>query len=212
MGIEPYLQLAEKSGVKITHIIDTHIHADHLSGSRKLAEATGAPIYLHESAEAAYEFVPLAEGDEVAVGNVVMSPLHTPGHTPESMCLVVEDRSRGEGPWFVLTGDTLFVGDVGRPDLVLDTRKGAAQLYDSLFGKLLALDDALEIYPAHSAGSVCGRHMSGKPSSTIGFEKRFNIGLQARSKDAFIEALAQDIPPQPEDFANIRRSNMGLTT
>ena len=192
VGIEPYLQLAEKAGVQITHIIDTHVHADHLSGSRKLAEATGAAIYMHESAEATYEFVPLKEGDEVAVGNVVMSPLHTPGHTPESMCLVVEDRSRGEGPWFVLTGDTLFVGDVGRPDLVFDTREG-------------------EIYPAHCAGSVCGRHMSGKPSSTIGFEKRFNIGLQARSKDEFIEALARDIPPQPEDFTNIRRTNMGLT-
>lgn len=204
-----FIAEAQKAGVKIVHIIDTHVHADHYSGGRELARRVGAPYYLHESNKdrVAFEFAPLAEGQRLESGNVLVDVLHTPGHTADSVCLLVRDLRRGDEPWFVITGDTLFVGAVGRPDLAGHEREMAAQLYDTLHRKLLTLPGELEIYPGHQAGSACGAGLSGKPASTIGFEKRFNPML-SMSRAAFVEAITADIPPQPRDMARIVEANL----
>jgi hydroxyacylglutathione hydrolase len=193
--------------MRIEAIISTHVHADHRSGERELAQLTGAPIYLYRGADVHYRFTPLDDGSEISLGNVVVRALHTPGHTPESTCLLVTDLTRSAEPWMVLTGDTLFVGDVGRPDLGGDD--AAANLYDSLHTKLLTLPDYVEVYPAHISGSPCGRHMSGKPSSTIGFERRYNGALQQPDSAAFIAALFAGIPAKPESFAATIAQNRG---
>ncbi|GAC1359802.1 MAG: MBL fold metallo-hydrolase [Vulcanimicrobiaceae bacterium] len=203
----PYIEVAQRYGMKIETIVSTHIHADHRSGERKLKEVTGAPIYLHESAHVAYPFVSLADGAEISLGNVSLRALHTPGHTPESISLLVTDGSRGPEPWMVLTGDTLFVGDVGRPDF--GGESAGYELYASLRDKLLILPDYLEVYPAHISGSPCGRAMSGKPSSTIGFERRFNAALQYADGDAFVHALFEDLPPKPTSFEATIAQNRG---
>jgi glyoxylase-like metal-dependent hydrolase (beta-lactamase superfamily II) len=193
--------------MRIEAIIATHVHADHRSGERVLAEHTGAPIYFHRSAELHYPFVPLDEGAEIGLGNVIIRVLHTPGHTPESVCLLVTDRTRAEEPWAVLTGDSLFVGDVGRPDL---GGEGAARtLFSSLHEKLLSLPDYMEVYPAHISGSPCGRAMSGKPASTIGFERRHNRALGHADAGAFVSALFQGIPPKPAAFEEMMATNRG---
>jgi hydroxyacylglutathione hydrolase len=205
-----YLALAEQAAAPIVAIVETHVQADHLSGSQLLAERTGAPVYFHEAAEVEFPHRSVREGDEIQLGNDYIRVLHTPGHSPDSISLLVGDRVRGDAPWFVLTGDTLFVGDAGRPDLTEpdgDPRLAAAELYDSLFGTLLHLRDDLEVYPAHFAGSACGRAMSGKPSSTIGFERRFNPALQLRSRDEFVAFMLADLPPAPERHAQIRAAN-----
>jgi glyoxylase-like metal-dependent hydrolase (beta-lactamase superfamily II) len=186
------------------------VQADHLSGAASLAERTDAPIYLHASAEVDFPHRTLRDGEEVQLGNDYIRVLHTPGHSPDSISLLVGDRVRGDAPWFFLTGDTLFVGDAGRPDLTEpggDPHAAASQLYDALFGTLLALPDDLEVYPAHFAGSACGRAMSGKPSSTIGFERRFNAALQPRSRTDFIAFMLSDLPPAPERHREIRQAN-----
>jgi glyoxylase-like metal-dependent hydrolase (beta-lactamase superfamily II) len=208
--IADYLAVAEQAGSPIVAIFETHVQADHLSGAAELAELTGAPIYLHESAAVDFPFIPLRDGDEIQLGNDYVRVVHTPGHSPDSVCLVVGDRKRAEAPWLVFTGDTLFVGDVGRPDLHGDdnTARYASLLYDSLFDKLLTLDDAVEVYPSHFAGSACGRAMSGKPSSTIGFEKRFNAALQYTDRTAFIAFVQQDQTPAPPEFTTIRAANV----
>lgn len=208
--IDDYLAIAEQAGSPIVAILETHVQADHLSGAVPLAAKTGAPIYLHEAAEVDFPFIPMRDGDEIELGNDYMRILHTPGHSLDSVCLVVGDRVRADDPWLVFTGDTLFVGDVGRPDLHGDdnTAKYAGLLYDSLFDKLLKLDDAVEIYPSHFAGSACGRSMSGKPSSTIGFERRFNAALQHTDKDGFITFVQQNQTPAPSEFTTIRRANI----
>lgn len=210
--IEQYLEEAERSRLRITYIVETHVQADHLSGCRDLAAKTGAPICLHESADPNFPVHALKEGEVLDLGNVTARVLHTPGHSPDSLCLLVTDKSRGPDPWFVLTGDTLFVGDAGRPDLhgPEASRRLAEQLYDSLFGKLLTLDDLIEVYPSHFAGSACGRHMSGKPHSTIGFERRFNVALQRRDREEFVRFMLENLPPQPPEFAENRRRNLGL--
>ena len=197
--------------MRITHIIETHIQADHLSGCRELAAKTGAPIYLHEAAKVEFGFQSLGDGDELELGNVQIRVLHTPGHSADSICLLVTDKTRGDEPWLLLTGDTLFVGDAGRPDLhgQEESRRLAEELYHSLFTKLLPLDETLVIYPAHFAGSVCGRAMSGNPISTLGFERRFNAALQPRSKEEFVRFMLENLPPQPPEFATIRRRNQG---
>jgi len=208
--VDEYLSLAEQAGAPIVAIIETHVQADHLSGAPLLAERTGAPIYLHEAAEVDYPHRTVRDGDEIQLGNDYARVLHTPGHSPDSMSLLVGDRVRGDAPWFVLTGDTLFVGDAGRPDLTepgSDPASAASQLYDSLFSKLLTQPDDLEIYPAHFAGSACGRAMSEKPSSTIGFERRFNPALQPRSREEFIAFMLADLPPAPEQHTEIRAAN-----
>ena len=206
-----FVEEARKAGVDIGYVIDTHVHADHYSGGRALARRVGAPYCLHESDQGRvnYDFQPLRDDQLLDVGNVKVRVLHTPGHTPDSVCLLVTDARRGEAPWFVITGDTLFVGAVGRPDLAGHEAEMAGVLYDSLHTRLLTLPDALEIFPGHQAGSVCGAGLSGKPSSTIGFEKRWNPGL-TMDKAAFVADLIKEIPPRPADMDAMVRANLGL--
>jgi hydroxyacylglutathione hydrolase len=205
--IDAYAAFAASKQMRITHVIDTHVHADHRSGGAALAAKVGATYCLHESADVALPFAPLRGGQEIELGNVSLKVLHTPGHTPESICLVVTDRRRGAAPWFVLSGDTLFVGAVGRPDLPGRARESAAELHDSIHRKLLTLPDEIEIYPAHFAGSACGAGMSGKPSSTIAFEKRWSPLLSC-SRAEFIDALA-DVPPKPPEMERFLHANRG---
>lgn len=205
--LDSYISLASAKGLRITHVIDTHIHADHRSGGRALAEKTGAAYCLHRSADVAFAYTPIDDGEEIALGNTRLKVLHTPGHTPEAISLVVTDLRRGADPWFVLTGDTLFVGAVGRPDLPGHAKENAAELHRSLHQKLLVLPDDLELYPAHFAGSACGAGMSGKPSSTLGFERRFNPML-TMDRDAFVAAVC-DVPNNPADMMNVLRANQG---
>ncbi len=207
---------AARQDVKITHVIDTHVHADHYSGGRALAEKTGAAYCLHEAnaGRVKFAFEPLKDGQRIDVGNVTVEVLHTPGHTPDSVCLLVTDKRRmGEQPaepWFVVTGDTLFVGAVGRPDLAGQETEMAGQIYDSLHSKLLTLPNEIEIYAGHVAGSVCGAGISGKPASTIGFEKRWNPMLSL-DRAAFVAALSAEIPPRPAEMERMVRANLGLT-
>lgn len=206
--IERYLEFAELKRTKITQVIDTHIQADHQSGGRALAARTGAAYGLHESADVVFPFTPLVDGQELVCGNVTTRVLHTPGHTPESLSLVVTDRTRGPEPWFVLTGDTLFVGSVGRPDLPGAMEQSARDLYRSV-QRLLALPEHTEIYPTHFSGSACGKGMSGKPMSTVAFEKRFNPALAIASEDAFVAALTAELPPKPAGMEAMLRQNQG---
>lgn len=206
---EWFIEEAKKANVTINYVIDTHVHADHYSGGRKLAQMTGAPYCLHESDKSVvkFGFEPMRDGQLLDIGNVEVKVLHTPGHTPDSVCLQVSDKRRGDAPWFVVTGDTLFVGSTGRPDLLGREREMAAVLYDSLHAKLLSLPNEVEIFPGHQAGSVCGAGLSGKPSSTIGFEKRWNPGL-AMDKAAFIESLIKEIPPRPAEMDKMVAANI----
>ncbi len=206
--VDEYLRLAQRKGLRITHIIETHTHADHISGNRDLATLTGAPILLHHSAKSVFDHQAIRDGDEIQIGNVHLKVLHTPGHTPDSISLLVTDRSRGNDPWFVLTGDTLFIGDVGRPDL--GGERAAEEIYESLFRVLLPLDDSVEVYPAHGSGSICGRAMSAKSGSTIGFERRFNPALKVGSKAEFVQHLMEGLPPKPPSFEKIVGKNRGL--
>lgn len=204
-----FMAEAEKASVRIAHVIDTHVHADHYSGGPALARLAGAPYCLHESnkGRVSFEFAPLIDGQRLEAGNVVADVLHTPGHTPDSICLLVRDLRRGDEPWFVITGDTLFVGAVGRPDLAGREQQMAGQLHDSLHARLLTLPAELEIYPGHQSGSACGAGLSGKPASTIGFEKRFNPVL-SMSREAFVAAVTADIPKQPGDMVRIMEANL----
>jgi glyoxylase-like metal-dependent hydrolase (beta-lactamase superfamily II) len=205
--LDAYVDFAAAKGMRITHVIDTHVHADHLSGGRRLADRVGATYALHVSAEVGFPFAPLRDGDVIALGNTRLTVLHTPGHSEDSVSLLVADLRRGPEPWFVLTGDTLFVASVGRPDLHARAREFAGRLYDSIHGKLLTLPGHIELHPGHFSGSVCGAGMSGKPSSTIAFEKRWNPVLSL-PRDAFIAALAE-VPPKPADMERILRTNRG---
>ena len=206
---EWFAEEAKKANVTISHVIDTHVHADHYSGGRKLAAMVGAPYCLHESNQGCvkFEFEPLQNGQLLAIGNVKIEVIHTPGHTPDSICLLVTDLRRGDEPWFVITGDTLLVGATGRPDLLGREREMAATLHDSIQNKLLSLPNEVEIFPGHQAGSACGAGLSGKPSSTIGFEKRCNPGLRMDKND-FIESLLQGIPPRPANMNIIVAANI----
>jgi glyoxylase-like metal-dependent hydrolase (beta-lactamase superfamily II) len=206
--VDAYIAFAESKGMRITHVFDTHVHADHRSGGRAIAARTGARYYLHRAAEVAFDFDPLDDGQAIELGNVVVRVVHTPGHTRESISLVVSDLRRGPEPWFVCTGDTLFVGAVGRPDLPGHERENAATLHHSVRDRLLALPDDVEIYPAHFAGSACGAGMSGKPSSTIAFERRWNP-LLSLGQQAFIDELAAVVPAKPADIDAILRFNQG---
>jgi glyoxylase-like metal-dependent hydrolase (beta-lactamase superfamily II) len=206
--VESYVAFARAKKMQITHVIDTHVHADHRSGGVALAQATGAAYRLHESADVRVPFTPMRDGEEIELGNTRIRVLHTPGHSPESVSLVVTDLKRGTEPWFVLTGDTLFVGAVGRPDLPGRARENAAQLYTSIHDRLLSLPDDLEIYPGHFSGSLCGAGLSGKPSSTIAFERRWNPMLSLE-REAFVAALA-NLPAKPADMEKILAVNRGV--
>ena len=200
--VEIYLKAAEEHGVKILHIFETHLHADFVSGHKELAERTGAKIYIGARAGAKFTHVDLQDGFELAVGKAVLKVLETPGHTPESICLLITDKEKSSKPWAVLTGDTLFLGDVGRPDLskAHTPTELAGMLFDSLHHKLLALSDEVLVYPAHGAGSLCGRNMRAERSSTIGTERLTNYALQIKSREEFIRQLTSNLPTRPEYF------------
>jgi hydroxyacylglutathione hydrolase len=219
--VEIYLKAAEEQGLKIRHIFETHLHADFVSGHKELAARTGASIYIGAEAHAGFPHVPLHDGLEVSVGRVRLRALETPGHTPESICLVVineeEDLSSGKAgqPWAVLTGDTLFIGDVGRPDLSAthSPQQLAGMLHDSLHRKLMSLPDAVLVYPAHGAGSLCGRAMRADKSSTIGTERLTNYALQIASREEFIRQLTSNLPARPDYFredAEMNRSGAAM--
>jgi hydroxyacylglutathione hydrolase len=200
--VDIYLTAARELNLRIAHIIETHLHADFVSGHGELAERTGATIYLGEGSGATFPHRAVRQGDEIAFGKVRLRFLQTPGHTVESVSIVVTDLERGETPTAVLTGDTLFIGDVGRPDLAEShtPQQLARLLYDSLREKILKLPDETLVYPAHGAGSMCGRNISADRSSTIGRERRTNYALQPMAPEAFVAMMTQDLPARPEYF------------
>lgn len=206
--VEPLLLEAERHGVRIAGVLETHTHADHVSGHGRLALEHGIPIRIHAAAEATFPHEPLEDGTEIEVGEVVLRTIHTPGHRPEHCCFSVTDRSRGDEPWLVLTGDSLFVGDAGRPDLAVEAQEGAEGLFYSL-RRLVELGDGVEVFPGHVAGSLCGAAMSSKASTTIGFERRFNHALQGELAD-FLGAALGPQPPRPPNMERIVELNRGV--
>lgn len=204
-----YLHTADALGLRVVSVVDTHVHADHLSTGRALAQTAGCDYLLHAGAPAQFAFRRVEDGEAVPLGNVQLQVLHTPGHTPEHLSLLVTDRTRGQEPWLLLSGHTLMAGDVGRTELAGDLASGAGQLYDSL-QRLLALPDHLLIYPGAFAGSVCGRGLSGHPASTLGFERRYNPGLRPRTRAEFVAFMMEHVPPRPEGADSIRARNLGL--
>jgi hydroxyacylglutathione hydrolase len=207
-AIEQYLAAAVQEGVQIVRTLETHTHADHVSGHGRLALEHGVPVSIHPAAEAAYEHDPLEDGEEIVLGDVALRMLHTPGHRPEHCCFTVIDRTRAEEPWLVLTGDSLFVGDAARPDLAVEAVDGARELYASL-QRLLELADGVEVFPGHVAGSLCGASMSSKASTTIGFERRFNPMLAAEDADEFVSSSALTRAPRPPNLERIVALNRG---
>ena len=207
--VEDYLELAEEHDFSIAHILETHNHADHVSGHGRLAAATAAAIHISAEAGVDYEHEQLFDGSVVSVGNVKITALATPGHRPEHMAYAVADAGRTAEPWLVVTGDSLFVGDLARPDLAVDPEEGARGLFRSV-RRLLELDDFAEAWPGHVGGSLCGgAGMSEKPTSTIGFERRFNRLLALTDEDEFVRELTRDLAPQPPNFRNIVALNRG---
>jgi glyoxylase-like metal-dependent hydrolase (beta-lactamase superfamily II) len=207
-AIAPYLDAAEATGMRIRYVIDTHVHADHVSSARELAAATGAEYVLFADADVSFPFTAVRDGDRLELGNVVITVLHTPGHTPEHISLLVTDRTRSEDPWFVLTGHTLMVGDLGRTELATTVEDGARALFRSA-QTFKSLPDHLEVLPGAYSGSVCGRSLSGKPVSTIGFEKRHNEALMIDDEAEFVRIMTANIPPSPPDAAQLRAVNSG---
>jgi len=201
--VEIYIEEAKQKGLRIAYVIETHLHADFVSGHAELAARTGATICIGAQAGAKFPNRPMRDGEKITFGKCELTFLETPGHTPESMCVVVTDLDRGAEPWAVLTGDTLFIGDVGRPDLspAYTAQQLAEKLYDSLHGKLLRLADEVQVFPAHGAGSLCGRSIGSERSSTIGKEKQFNYALQPMSRKAFVQILTTDLPERPGYFS-----------
>jgi hydroxyacylglutathione hydrolase len=206
--VDIYVESAKELGMKITHILETHLHADFVSGHIDLAEKTGAAIYAPKKAKCAFDHVGLREGDKFEIDDVSIRVIETPGHTPEHISYIVTDRSRSRTPIGVFCGDTMFVGDVGRPDLFPGKAASlASKLYDSLHKKLLRLPEYCEIYPAHGAGSLCGRTLGAKWRSTIGYERRYNAPLLIRSRKKFIESLTTNMPPAPDHFGRCSAIN-----
>ena len=210
--VDEYLEEAKREGFTIRHVIETHLHADFVSGHRELAERTGAKIYFGARARAAFPHQAMHEGDEIRIGDVVIRVRETPGHTPESICLVVFDREAGPEPRMVLTGDTLFIGDVGRPDLAGGEgtpEELARQLYDSLNEKLLTLPDSVAVYPGHGAGSLCGKNISSETSSTIGEQRRYNYALRPMPREEFVKLVTADLPEAPAYVSRDAAINRG---
>jgi len=206
--VQVYMDLARQNGMEITHIFETHVHADHVSGNMELRSRTGAEIGFMEGTPVTFKHTPVSEGQEINFGNARLKFLQTPGHTPDSMSILVTDLSRSEDPWLVLTGDCMFVGDIGRPDLAGKDLLAAQteNLYNSLYKKLGKLPVELEVYPAHGEGSLCGKGMSAKPSSTIGFETKNNPVLNL-SQDEFTIQMQQSFPDRPKSFSHIIDTN-----
>ena len=207
-AIEQYLEEAERREVELVRVLETHTHADHLSGHGRLALEHGLPVSIHPAAETEYPHDVLEDGGEISLGEVVLRCIHTPGHRPEHCCFAVIDGSRAAEPWLVLTGDSLFVGDAARPDLAIDAREGAEGLFHSL-RRLVELGDGVEVYPGHVAGSLCGKAMSSKASTTIGFERRFNHVLASDDIAAFIAESSGISAPRPPNMERIVELNRG---
>jgi len=209
--VDDYIGLAAEQGARITAVLDTHVQADHVSGVPLLARRTGATAYLPVGADVDFVHSPLADGELIKLGNTEMQAIATPGHALAHHAYLVTDRTRGDEPWFVLTGDALLVGDAGRPDLHAHGDQTpdqmARMLYRSLTLRLLTLPDHLLLYPSHYSGSVCGRGLSANPISTIGFERRHNRALEFASEDEFVAALLENIPPAPAGQAAIVAAN-----
>ena len=208
--VDEYLGLARYMGVRIEHVFETHNHADHVSGHGRLAAATGATLHIHEEAEPEYEHEPFTDGDEFELGSVKVRVLHTPGHRPEHSAFALIDTARSDEPWAVLTGDTLFVGDVARPDLAIEKAEGARGIFRSLHEKLLTLPGSVEVWPGHLGGSMCGGPgMDMKVSSTIGYERDNNPTLSITDEDEFVEQAISSLGPQPPNFETIVALNRG---
>jgi len=207
--LAPYLHAAEETGMRIRFVIDTHLHADHLSAGQALAQAAGAEYVLFAEANATFPFRGVRDGEILELGNVSIEVLHTPGHTPEHISLLVTDRTRSDEPWFVLTGHTLMVGDLGRTELATSAEDGARALFQSV-QRFKSLPDYLEVLPGAYSGSVCGRSLSGKPTSTIGFEKRHNKAFRIDDEDSFLRFMLADVPPAPPQAAQVRAVNSGM--
>lgn len=205
--VEEILALLEREGLRLRYIVETHNHADHVSGHHELARRTGATIAVSALAGAAYPHLPLHDGDELALGEVVLRAIHAPGHRPEHIVIAVIDRSRGPEPWLVLTGDTLFVGDVARPDLAIDGLEGAAALFDSLHQRLLRLPPGTLVFPGHVAGSLCGRVENRMTCSTIGYELAYNPALRIQDRQAFVRFMNEHLPERPPNLARIVELN-----
>jgi hydroxyacylglutathione hydrolase len=206
-AVEQYIDEADSRGIRLTRVLETHTHADHVSGHGRLALEVGLPVHVHDAAGAAYPHEALGDGSEVEVGDVVVRTIHTPGHRPEHCAFAVIDRARGDAPWLVLTGDSLFVGDAARPDLAVDACEGAEDLFHSL-QRLVELGDGVEVYPGHVAGSLCGAAMSSKASTTIGFERRFNHAL-LEDHEEFVGLALGPQPPRPPNMERIVELNRG---
>ena len=204
-----YLKEAEDGNVALRYVIDTHMHADHISSARELAEAAGAEYVVHAGIETNYSFRGVEEGEVLHMGNTEVEVLHTPGHTPEHISLVVTDHARADEPWLVLTGHTLMVSDMGRTELATSAEEGARALFQSA-QKLRKLPDHLGVFPGAFSGSVCGRGLSGNPSSTIGFERRHNRAFALENEEQFVQLMLDEIPAPPPDAERIRATNLGL--
>jgi hydroxyacylglutathione hydrolase len=207
--VEACLRAASGAGMDIHYVIDTHVHADHLSSGRELAHAANAEYVLSATAEVSFPFKGVGDRDVLPLGNVTATVWHTPGHTPEHICLLVSDRSRAQEPWFVFTGHTLMTGDLGRTELAASAEEAAKHLFQSA-ARLKELPDYVEVFPGAYAGSVCGRSLSGKPCSTIGFEKRHNKALAIENETDFVGFMIANIPPPPPEAARLRAANSGF--
>jgi glyoxylase-like metal-dependent hydrolase (beta-lactamase superfamily II) len=203
-----YLDLAAETNTRIQHVIDTHVHADHVSTGYQLAMAAGARYVLQADVDARFPFHGVRDGDRLEIGNVLAEAWHVPGHTPEHIALIVTDRTRAAEPWLVFTGHTLLVGDMGRTELAASAEEGARSLFESS-ERLRALPDYVQVMPGAFAGSVCGRGLSATPFSTIGFERRFNRAFAITERAAFIDYMMRDIPPRPPQAAETRQANLG---
>lgn len=208
--VQVYMDISREEGMKITKVINTHVHADHVAGEQELKSLTGAELYIHENAGVEYKHTPLKEGDSIKIGNAKLDFISTPGHTPNSVSILLTDLARGNDPWMILTGDLLFVGDIGRPDLpgneVLEEQ--IQNLYNSLYNKLGNLPDYLEVFPAHGQGSLCGKGMSAKSSSTLGFERKYNPMFQFKSYEDFHAEVTKSYPVRPKSFSHIISTNL----